>query len=70
MFAPAATPSAIVPRIQAAVAKAIRTPGMRKHLENRGYAPVGNAPSDFARFLKDYLENIREIARIARIRPE
>ena len=70
MFAPAATPGTIVSRIQVAVAKAIRTPGMQKHLENGGYAPVGNAPADFVRFLKDYLENIKEIARVSGIRPQ
>lgn len=70
MFAPAATPSAIVARLQTEVAKAIRIPKMREHLENGGYVPLGTTPDEFRRFLEIELKNVREYMRIANVRPE
>ena len=70
MFAPAATPNAIVARLQTEVAKAIRIPKMREHLENGGYVPLGNTPDEFRRFLEAELKNVREYMRIANVKPE
>jgi tripartite-type tricarboxylate transporter receptor subunit TctC len=70
MFAPAATPAAIVARIQSEVAAAIRTPKMRDFLESGGYVPVGNTPAEFRKFLEADLKKVAEIARIANVNPE
>jgi len=67
MFAPAATPKTIIARLQAEVAKAIRIPRMREHLENGGYVPLANTPDEFRRFLEAELKNVREYMRIANI---
>ena len=56
MFAPAATPTGVIARIQREVAKAIETPKMREFLEAGGYVPVGNTPAEFRAFLKTYLQ--------------
>jgi tripartite-type tricarboxylate transporter receptor subunit TctC len=70
MFAPAATPPAIVSRIQQEVVKAIRIPKMREFLEAGGYVPVGDTPAEYRRFLEADLQRIAEIMRIAKVEPE
>ena len=67
IYAPAATPPAIIHRIQAAVHTAVRTPKMIEHLANGGYVPIGNTPAEFRRYLEFDLKRIAEIARLAKI---
>lgn len=70
MFAPAATPAAIVARIQAEVATALQAPKLRGYLESGGYLVIGSTPAEFRKFVAADLKNIAEIARIANINPE
>ncbi len=70
MFAPRATPRAIVERLHAEVAKALQIPRMREHLENGGFVPVGSTPAEFRRFLETELRNVREYMRLANVHPE
>lgn len=70
MFAPAATPAAIVARIQGEVVKAIQTPKLRDYLESGGYVVVGSTPAEFRKFVAADLKNIAEIVRVANIKPE
>lgn len=70
MFAPAATPAAIVAQLQIEVGKAIHTPKLRDFLEAGGYVPVGNTPAEFRWFLEADLKKVAEIARIANVKPE
>lgn len=70
MFAPAATPQAIISRLQTEVAKAVHTPRMRDYLEAGGHVPVGNTPVEFRQFLKAYFKDTEEQLRIANVRPE
>lgn len=67
IYAPAATPMAIVNKIQGAVHTAVRTPKMLEHLSHGGYVPVGNTPAEFRRYLEADLKRIAEIARLAKI---
>jgi tripartite-type tricarboxylate transporter receptor subunit TctC len=67
IYAPAATPVAIINRIQTAVHTAVRTPKLLEHLANGGYVPVGNTPAEFRRYLETDLKRIAEIARLAKI---
>ena len=67
IYAPAATPVAIINRIQTAVYTAVRTPKLLEHLANGGYVPVGNTPAEFRRYLETDLKRIAEIARLAKI---
>ena len=70
MFAPAATPAAIVARLQQEVAKAIKVPKMRELLEAGGYVPVGDTPAEFRKFLEADLKRVAEYMRIAKVQPE
>jgi tripartite-type tricarboxylate transporter receptor subunit TctC len=70
MFAPAATPPALVARLQAEVVKALQVPRLREHLESGGYVPVGDTPAEFRRFLESDLKTLMELFRIAHIEPE
>jgi tripartite-type tricarboxylate transporter receptor subunit TctC len=64
LFAPAATPRAVIERIHAAAAYAISDPIVRERFPALGYEPVGSTPAEFsARFRQDlalYARVIRE----------
>jgi tripartite-type tricarboxylate transporter receptor subunit TctC len=51
MFAPARTPPAIVQRINAEVAAALRDPAIRDRLVGQGMNLLASAPEELARFL-------------------
>lgn len=51
MFAPAATPKAIVDRLNAETVKALATPGVRDKLRNIGGDPMPMSSADFAAFV-------------------
>ena len=70
IFAPAATPAAVVARFQGEVAKAVHEPKMREYLENSGHVPVGSTPAEFRRFLQTYLKETAEQMRIAKVAPQ
>ena len=70
IFAPAATPTAIIEQLQKEVAKALQVPKLRDYLESGGYVVVGSAPAEFRQFVAADLRNIAEICRIANIKPE
>lgn len=70
VFAPAATPAAIVSRLQTEIAKAIQQPKMRDFLESGGYVPAGITPQEFRRFLEKDLKTLAELFRVANIKPE
>ena len=65
IYAPAATPMAIVNKIQGAVHAAVRTPKMLEHLSHGGYVPVGNTPAEFRRYLETDLKRIAEPDEVA-----
>jgi tripartite-type tricarboxylate transporter receptor subunit TctC len=52
LVAPAGTPAAIVEKLNAAAAKALASPAMRKQLAGEGSTPLGGTPAQFAAFLK------------------
>ena len=52
LMVPAATPNAIVDRLQAASAKALAKPEFRKKLIELGAEPVGSTPAQFAAVIK------------------
>lgn len=70
VFAPAATPAAIVSRVQIEIAKAIQQPKMRDFLESGGYVPAGSTPKEFRSFLEKDLKTLAELFRLAHIKPE
>jgi tripartite-type tricarboxylate transporter receptor subunit TctC len=52
LLAPAKTPTAIVDRVQAEVAAALKTPEMRRALEERDVLADGSTPAQFAAFIQ------------------
>ena len=52
MWAPAATPPAVVQRLSREVAAIVRLPEVRERFGALGAEPVGNAPDEFAAFAK------------------
>lgn len=67
LFAPAATPTAIITRLQTEIYQVIRQPRMMEHWARGGYVPVGSTPREFRHFLEQDMKQISEIARIAKI---
>jgi tripartite-type tricarboxylate transporter receptor subunit TctC len=61
MLAPARTPADIVNRLQAEIARGLKTPAMRERLTAMGADPSGNTPEEFAGFLRS------EIAKWAKV---
>jgi tripartite-type tricarboxylate transporter receptor subunit TctC len=47
LLAPAGTPAAIVKKLHAAAAEAVRLPEIRAKLESQGAIVIGNSPEEF-----------------------
>ena len=67
IFAPAATPRAVILRFQAEVAKAMRAPRLNQYITDSGHAPIGGTPEEFRKFLVRYLKDTAEQLRIAKV---
>lgn len=67
LFAPAGTPAAIVDRLHAELAKVLAEEPIRSRLDQLGAVPVGSAPRDFARFVKEGREAMAVLVREANI---
>ncbi|MBI3515825.1 MAG: tripartite tricarboxylate transporter substrate binding protein [Proteobacteria bacterium] len=70
LFAPAATPRAIVERLHREVAKALATPRIAEIFRQAGYVPDGGLPEAFGSFVKAEVARYAEIVRAAGIQPE
>lgn len=67
LFAPAGTPAAIVDRLHAELAKVLAEEPIRARLDQLGAVPVGSAPRDFARFVREGREAMAVLVREANI---
>jgi tripartite-type tricarboxylate transporter receptor subunit TctC len=65
LFAPAGTPPAIVAKIEAEVAKAVRTDSIRNKLVEIGFEPVGGPAKDLAAAVNRALEIYPEVVKIS-----
>jgi tripartite-type tricarboxylate transporter receptor subunit TctC len=70
LMAPAGTPPAIVDYVSAEVAKAMATQSIRERTLEIGATPVGNAPAEFERFVRDEVSKWTRIIRDAGIKLE
>jgi tripartite-type tricarboxylate transporter receptor subunit TctC len=61
VLAPAGTPKEIVGRLHDEIVKALKTPALRKNLQNQGAEPVGDTPEEFAAHIQS------EIAKWAKV---
>ena len=69
-LAPAATPRAIVTRLNAELVRALRVPEVRERLLSQSTEPVGNSPQEFAAFMRAEHEKWSRVIRAANIRVE
>ena len=68
LFAPAKTSPAIVARLQAEIARAVRTPEVRQHFDAMGIEPVGSSSQDLAAVVARDLAKYKAVAAAANIR--
>jgi tripartite-type tricarboxylate transporter receptor subunit TctC len=68
LFGPAGLPAPIVGRLHAALAEALADPGVKQRLAQIGAVPVGSAPDDFARFVRDGRAQMAALVKEAGIR--
>jgi len=53
LMAPAGTPAAVIDRVYRDTVKALEGADLRKRFDDLGMAPVGNAPADFAKAIRE-----------------
>lgn len=67
LLAPAATPRALVVRLNTELVKIIHSPDFRKKMEDIGAEPVGDTPEQMARQIKDDTERFAKLVKDARV---
>jgi tripartite-type tricarboxylate transporter receptor subunit TctC len=71
LVAPAGTPAAIIARIRDEAARIIAEPEFRKrHMIDRGLAPIADTPEEFARFLTNYRVAAERVVKEAGLEPQ
>ena len=65
MVAPARTPESIVTRLNAEIAKSLRTPAMKEQLTNQGLEGIGNSPKEFGEFIKSEYAKWGKVVKIS-----
>jgi len=70
LFALAATPPAIVAKLEKAFAQAIRDPGLGEKLKNLAVNPGGAAPDEFRRIIDSDIVKFREVVQAANLKFE
>ena len=68
VFAPAATPRAIIDKIGKEIARILELPDVTKQLLSQGAEPRPSTPDEFTRFVRAKVENARQVAAFAGIR--
>jgi tripartite-type tricarboxylate transporter receptor subunit TctC len=70
VYVPAKTPSAVIERLAAEIARIVREPETRDKLLSQGVEPVGSTPVEFRGFLRDETQRYAKIARERQIKSE
>jgi tripartite-type tricarboxylate transporter receptor subunit TctC len=70
IFAPAATPSAIVAKLEKALSQSIRDPEVSAKLRNLAVTPGGGSPDDFRRIVEDDIGKVRDVVKAANLKFE
>ena len=69
-MAPAATPKAIVDRLNAEITRAANSPEMKEAWARQGAVAMSMSPEEFARFMRDDIEKWARIVRISGAKPD
>lgn len=70
LFGPARMSPELVKRISDAARVAVQSDAMRRRLESDGATPVGNAPDEFARFVRADVSHWEKLVRYSGAKPE
>jgi tripartite-type tricarboxylate transporter receptor subunit TctC len=70
LHAPAGTPSAVLARMQAAVAQALASPALQARLSEQGAALASGAPDAYGRLIAEQITLWRKVVAEAGIKPE
>jgi tripartite-type tricarboxylate transporter receptor subunit TctC len=70
IFAPVATPPAIIAKLEKALSESIRDPEVSAKLKNLAVAPGGDSPDDFRRIVEDDIGKVRNVVKAANLRFE
>ena len=70
LLAPAATPPAVIERLQAEVAKVMAMDEIKAKFADLGAQPVGSTPAELAAFLRSEMTKWAEVVKVANIRIE
>ena len=67
LLAPAATPKAVVTRLNAEVVKIIQSPEFKKQMADIGAEPIGNKPEDMAKQIKEETEKFAQLVKVGKV---
>ena len=70
LWAPAATPPAVVQKLNAMVTAALQLPEVKEQFAKLGITPNPMKPDEFGRFVRDEIATYQRIVREARIQPQ
>ena len=70
VWAPAATPAAIVKKINRDINQAMQDPEVKTAYENKGIKATPMSPAEFAKFVRDEMGKYQKIAKEAAIEPQ
>jgi len=67
LLAPAATPKAVITRLNTEVVKIINSPEFKKQMMDIGAEPVGNKPEEMAKQIKDETEKFANLVKVGKV---
>jgi tripartite-type tricarboxylate transporter receptor subunit TctC len=69
MVAPARTPPAVIAKLNRIAVEAMQSPAVKEKLASQGATLIGNAPEEFAAYLKSEIDKWGKVVRAAGIKP-
>ena len=70
MYAPAGTPTEIVDKINADVARVLQMPDMRERLAALGAEPMVMTPAEFRKFMREEMDDLAKVVKAAGIKAQ
>ncbi len=70
LLGPAGIPPAIVRRLNTAISRLLKQPGVAEKLHEIGVVPVGNSPEEFAQQIREQVPIFRELMDMSGLKPE
>jgi tripartite-type tricarboxylate transporter receptor subunit TctC len=67
LLAPAATPKAVVTRLNTELVKIIQSPEFKKQMADIGAEPIGNKPEEMAKQIHDETEKFANLVKVGKV---